>query len=115
MAYQFGVGEYVTANERKAEVLAVRGKTLIGIVYAECYVDGFAVRRWQLDGTSGDGMGCTLLPPKQTRTLWLNIYKREETRDVAHTSKEQASLGSMGDRIACKEITIEFTPGEGLE
>lgn len=116
MTYQFGVGEYETSDGRKAEVLAERKGILIGIVYDDSHIDGLNVMRWKKDGSHHTGhKNSQLVPPKQTRTYWVNIYDSFRTLTYLHADKRAANAAASEGCIACKEITIQLTPGEGLE
>lgn len=54
-------------------------------------------------------------PKKQTLTRWINIYPGGDTGKLYHT-KAAADLKQSGhrNRVACKQLTIEYTEGEGL-
>jgi hypothetical protein len=53
------------------------------------------------------------IPVKHTGTIWINFYPGPY--GYVFNSKQFADECAGGDRIACKEVTIEFTEGEGLE
>lgn len=50
-------------------------------------------------------------PPKKTIKVWVNIY---DGGISPHQTQEIAELRATDRRLACKEITIEYTEGEGL-
>ena len=113
MAYEFAPGEYELANGLKAKVWERRGNELLG--YWESKDGNALLERWKFDGTNSTP-SFSLLPPKQTRTVWVNVYEQELPFTYMHLSRERADMhaASNSSRIACKEITIEFVPGEGL-
>lgn len=53
------------------------------------------------------------IPVKHTGTIWINFYPGPY--GYVFNSKKIADECAGSDRIACKEVTIEFTEGEGLE
>lgn len=111
MAYEFGVGEFETRDGRKAEVFAVRKGLLLGAIYHETYASGIAMMRWNIEGAANNDGRDDLLPPKQTRTVWLNVY---DSNTFTHATHKEAIAGRGATCLAIKEVTIEFTPGEGL-
>lgn len=115
-AYQFGVGEYVDSEGHKVEILGERNGNLIGVVHDSNHVDELRVARWNKDGTYRCGPKAErLLPSKQTRTMWVNIYEKTDECCV-HESLEMAKQRRViGVCIATVPVTIEFVPGDGLQ
>ena len=80
--------------------------------------DGGNIGEWKADGTLGriiGGYEClpdlVEIKEKKRVKLWLNIYP---AHCYAHHDKGGAECNATADRIACKEITIEYEVGEGL-
>lgn len=49
-----------------------------------------------------------------TQELWVNFYPRHGNLPTCHYAKEYADYHAKPDRIACRLVTIIYTPGEGL-
>jgi len=119
MAYEFGVGEYVDSDGAKCVVTEVFDERLFG----RCLVgDEWLPMRWMCDGSDEDARNYRLLPPKQKRTVWANFYSEDSlavghghTRCTIYGTRELADRNGSCNRIACKKVELEFTPGEGLE
>lgn len=57
--------------------------------------------------------GLDLLPPPQKRTVWVNFY--QNGGPFGYPSREGSDEAAKSSfRIACVQVEIEFTPGEGL-
>lgn len=120
MSYEFGVGEYETRNGKKADVLAERNGKLIGIIYHPAYADGFFHARWNKHGAANSDGNDDLVLPKQRRTYWINInngHVDDFLYETAARAKEARTnrLGTCPNTLACKQITVEFVEGEGLD
>ena len=54
-------------------------------------------------------------PQKYKQTFWVNAYPGDRWDICLHRDKKRADNFANKGRIACKEITIEFEEGQGLE
>lgn len=118
MAYEFGVGEYVTTDGSRAKVLGEISGWLVGYFLNGCNEP--VAMRWRRDGKTTACSELSLLPPKQTRTYWINVYRKRhesimhESESSARSGRDQGDGTIAPDCLACVPVTIEFTPGEGL-
>ena len=74
---------------------------------------GWVVSCWRQDGTQLDFGGhydLIELKPRIKRTLWLNVYAREDRP----TTKKEADELAANTRLACVKVEIDCEEGEGL-
>jgi hypothetical protein len=113
MAFEFVPGEYDTECGSQVVVLESFGGYLFGRVLGNGI---WRARQWELNGSCTNyERGDNLVPPKQKRTYWANIYPQRSP--CLHVDEESARSGRKPhkDCIACVKVELEFTPGEGLD
>jgi len=103
--------EIVTCAALLSETSGARQRLITtdseGRIMAYSYPSG----QYYLSSTSDYDIDCYVEGPKPIKA-WVNIYPRAFSR--AYVSKDYADKEAGSDRIACKEIEITYTPGEGL-
>jgi hypothetical protein len=74
---------------------------------------GWVVSCWRQDGTHlvfGGSNDLVEVNPRIKRTLWLNVYAREDRP----TTKKEADELAASTRLACVKVEIDCEEGEGL-
>jgi hypothetical protein len=110
-----------TRDGRDARILATDGRCEDAPLIVEVVDhDG----RWKVDVRRADGRATwhgpnddlVNAPEKRRLKGWVNVYTWESARYM-YSSKENADALSVcsDGRVACVEIDIEYTVGEGLE
>ena len=82
----------------------------------ECLKDiGSGPQFWEvIDYPRWDGStNYRVKPQQQTRTVWVNVYREGPGARTYH-SKVDADVYADNYRIACVEVEIKYTDGEGL-
>jgi hypothetical protein len=122
MNHNFDVSKPVqTRGGKPARIVATdykagRGYTILAVImesdreYAFSYLpDG----RFSSDGREEDN-DLVNVPQRIRKSMWLNIYNRNDVSACAHSSKELADRESMYGRVACVEVKIDCEEGQGL-
>lgn len=107
-----------TRDGRKARVLATDIRAARAIVAAVELNDEEIVQCFNRDGRilnswtehSDDLINA---PEKRTEMWWFNFYLNRGPH--LHRTKPVADSFAVDDRIACKQFSLEYTVGEGLE
>jgi hypothetical protein len=110
-----------TRSGKPARIVATdykvgNGYTILAIVeegdreYAFSYLpDG----RFSSAGREED-LDLVNVPQRIKKSMWLNIYRRNQISAGAHDSREQANRDAAFDRVACVEVLIDCEEGQGL-
>jgi hypothetical protein len=106
-----------TRDGRKARIICTDAKNNQPIIALhEIDDDGEAIRYHEADGKWFAGEECNNdlinVQEKRIHHRWINIYP--SGAEIPHASKESADKAANTSRIACIEITKEYTVGEGL-
>lgn len=111
----FEVGKtYKNKNGGDVRIICTNRKSETGMVLVglrdtgECEV----TQSYQASGRWWHGIHGTslsdLVPEKETRTGWINVYPGNDSVDAVYPNKIAADRGASHNRIACIEITYEF-------
>ena len=107
--------KYRTRDGRDARIYALDGGGSRP-VHGACKhpVTGmWVLSRWNEQGriSSSGFLGDLIeVKPRIQRTIWINIYAREDRP----STKEEADLLATSNRIACVKVEIDCEEGEGL-
>jgi hypothetical protein len=74
---------------------------------------GWVVRHWPQDGIQsvfGGSDDLIEVKPRVQRTVWLNVYAREDRP----STKKQADEHAFDTRLACVKVEIDVEEGHGL-
>ena len=112
--------DYLTADGREVRIYTTDGNGKWPVHGAiKCKNGVWQVRQWTVDGLIGLGRGGNELDlvevkPRNKRTVWFNVYGGDNF-PVPHKTRKSADASSIGGRIACLKIELDYEEGEGLE
>ena len=104
--------KYKTRNGHEVTLVTTEGRgpyPVIGYIGM-----GVLSTCWNKAGKAPWSSDLDLVEVKEVKTAtgWVNVYS--DGRHAAHPTKEEADDYAEEHRLACKEVTFEYTEGEGL-
>jgi len=105
--------KYRTRDGREVRIYAVDGDEPRPVHGAIKSPTGWVVSHWPQDGVQSDFEGSNNLvevKPRIQRTVWLNIYEREDRP----STKKEADKHAFDTRLACVKVEIDVEEGHGL-
>ena len=105
--------KYRTRGGREVRIYAVDGDEPRPVHGAVKSQTGWIVSHWPKDGIQSSYEGSNDLievKPRIKRTVWLNLYAREDRP----STKKEAGEHAFDTRLACVKVEIDCEEGEGL-
>jgi hypothetical protein len=104
--------KYRTRDGREVRIYAVDGGEPRPVHGAFKDHDGWVVSHWPQDGIQyfEGPHNLVEVKPRIKRTMWLNLYAREDRP----STKKQADEHAFDTRIACVKVEIDCEEGQGL-
>ena len=105
--------KYRTRDGREVRIYAVDGGGVHCVHGAVKNPEGWAMCSWMQGGSEMPLEGsCDLIEvkPRIKRTMWLNLYAREDRP----STKKEADEHAFDTRLACVKVEIDCEEGEGL-
>jgi hypothetical protein len=106
--------KYRTRDGREVRIYALDGISPSPVHGAFLTIDGWATCNWTKTGEKflvGESfIDLVEVKPRIKRTVWLNVYAREDRP----STKKQADEHAFDTRLACVRVEIDCEEGEGL-
>lgn len=105
--------KYRTRDGREVRIYAVDGGGMHPVHGSVLMNNGWHSVIWQSDGSitfHNQPVDLVEVKPRIKRTMWLNLYAREDRP----STKKEADEHAFDTRLACVKVEIDCEEGEGL-
>jgi hypothetical protein len=106
--------KYRTRDGREVRIYAIDGLDTHSVHGAMYTIGGWLSYTWRKDGSFFSDMDYAddliEVKPRIQRTVWLNVYAREDRP----STKKQADEHAFDTRLACVKVEIDVEEGHGL-